>query len=137
MSRLHTIYNIKPIRSQCFQCSHPISFSFFGSFPSVLSINVTDASFRKPFDPQSENVYISVPAYKTLSYQTLQHSLDSYSIYYKTDLIHPCIVCYTVCRSQDRLDTYRHSSNYICIYIYIFIYICIYIIYIIYIYIFI
>ena len=30
---------------------HPISFSFSGSFPSVLSINITDTSFRKPLWP--------------------------------------------------------------------------------------
>ena len=36
MSRLYTICNIKPIRFHCFQCSHPIYFSFFGSFPSGM-----------------------------------------------------------------------------------------------------
>ena len=51
MSWLHTICNIKTIRFHCFQCSHPTPFSFFRSFPSVLSMNVTDVSFRKTFWP--------------------------------------------------------------------------------------
>ena len=53
MSRLYTICKIKPIRFHCFQCLHPISFSFFRSSPSVLSINVTDTSFRTPLWPSA------------------------------------------------------------------------------------
>ena len=56
MSRIHTICNIKTIRFHCFQCSHPTFFSFSRFFLSVLSANVTDASFRKPCEHHFEHV---------------------------------------------------------------------------------
>ena len=56
MGRIHTIYNINTIRFHCFQCSHPTFFSFSRFFLSVLSADVTDASFRKPCDHHFEHV---------------------------------------------------------------------------------
>ena len=51
MSQLHTICNINPIRLHFFNIRIQYLSLFFGSFPSVLSTNVTDASFRKPLWP--------------------------------------------------------------------------------------
>ena len=95
MSWLHTICNIKTIMFHRFHCSHPISFSFLESFPSALSTNVTDASFRNPLWPSLRKFFTYMTLSGILSCQTFWHDLYSYSMYYKTDLqFHPCIVCY-------------------------------------------
>ena len=81
MNRIHPVCNIEtPLFTSKV-------FLFLGYFTSVLSITVTEASFRKSrCDPHSENVYISDPAYMAFSYKTFQHCYYSYPIFYETDL---------------------------------------------------